>query len=182
LAQYIARAPVSLEKLKYEPFHGKVLFKTPKYNDYFKENFKSFDVLDFIALVTANIPPKHKQYIRRYGLYSSRSRGKWKEHEHLCRLAPNGWKEKQEIAVVVSQGAEEEASRETPAVGTKQQRSAWAKLIKKVYGVDPLVCTKCGSEMKIIAIILDPEETTKILRHLVKTGKSPPGFNPNSLN
>ncbi|MBN2442240.1 MAG: transposase [Spirochaetales bacterium] len=46
LAQYIARAPVSLEKLKYEPFHGKVLFKTPKYNDYFKENFKSFDVLD----------------------------------------------------------------------------------------------------------------------------------------
>jgi hypothetical protein len=67
LAQYIARAPVSLEKLKYEPFHGKVLFKTPKYNDFFKENFKSFDVLDFIALVTAHIPPKHKQYIRRYG-------------------------------------------------------------------------------------------------------------------
>jgi hypothetical protein len=46
LAQYIARAPISLEKLKYEPFHGKILFKTPKYNDYFKENFKSFDVLD----------------------------------------------------------------------------------------------------------------------------------------
>jgi len=89
LAQYIARAPVSLEKIRYEPFHGKVLFKTPKYNDYFKENFKSLDVLDFIALVTAHIPPKHKQYIRRYGLYSSRSRGKWREHEHLCRLAPD---------------------------------------------------------------------------------------------
>ena len=96
LAQYIVRAPISLEKLKYEPFHGKFLFKTPKYNDYFKENFKSFDVLDSIALVTAHIPPKHKQYIRRYGRlciakeYSSRSRGKWKEHEHLCRLAPDG--------------------------------------------------------------------------------------------
>ena len=46
LAQYIARCPVSLEKIKYEPFHGKILFKTPKYNDYFKENFKSFNVLD----------------------------------------------------------------------------------------------------------------------------------------
>jgi hypothetical protein len=179
LAQYIARAPVSLEKLKYEPFHGKVLFKTPKYNDFFKENFKSFDVLDFIALVTAHIPPKHKQYIRRYGLYSSRSRGKWKEHEHLCRLAPDGWKKKQEIAVTVPQ---EESSRETPAVGTKQQRSAWARLIKKVYGVDPLLCPKCGSDMKIIAIIMNPEETVKILRHLIKTGKSPPGFDPNSLN
>lgn len=80
-----------------DTFHGKVLFKTPKYNDYFKENFRSFDVLDFIAEVTAHIPLKQKQYIRRYGLYSSRSRGKWEEEEHLCRLAPDGWKEKHEV-------------------------------------------------------------------------------------
>ena len=65
LAQYIARCPISLEKIKYEPFHGKVLFKTPKYNDYFKENFRVFNTLDFIAIVTAHIPPKNKQYIRR---------------------------------------------------------------------------------------------------------------------
>ena len=115
----------------------------------------------------------------------SRSRGKWKEHKHLCRFAPDGWKEKQEIVEVVPQ---EESSRETPAAGTKQQRSAWAsfpmetELIKKVYGVDPLICPKCGSEMKIIAIIMDPEEIKKILHHLIKTGKSPPGFDPNSLN
>ncbi|MBN2534397.1 MAG: transposase [Spirochaetales bacterium] len=53
LAQYIARCPVSLEKIKYEPFHGKVLFKTPKYNDYFKEDFRTFNALDFIAEVMA---------------------------------------------------------------------------------------------------------------------------------
>ena len=69
LAQYIARCPISLEKIKYESFHGKVLFKTPKYNEYFKENFKSFDVLDFIAEVTVHIPPKYKEYIRRYWVY-----------------------------------------------------------------------------------------------------------------
>ena len=67
LLQYIARCPISLEKLKYESFHSKVLFKTPKYNDYFKENFRIFDALDFIALATAHIPPKYKQLIRRYG-------------------------------------------------------------------------------------------------------------------
>jgi len=43
--------------------HGKVLFKTPKYNEYFKENFREFDALEFIAEITAHIPPKHKQYI-----------------------------------------------------------------------------------------------------------------------
>ena len=36
--------------------------------------------------------------------------------------------------------------------------------------------------MKILAIITDPEEVKKILRHLVKTGKSPPGLDPASLN
>ena len=54
--------------------------------------------------------------------------------------------------------------------------STWAKLIAKIYEVDPLVCTKCGGEMKVVALIMDPVEVKKILRHLVKTGKSPPGF------
>ena len=92
LAQYIARAPISLKKLKYEPFKGKVLFKT-KYNEYFKENFEIFDAVDFIAKVTAHIPPKGKQYIRRYGLYASRNRGVWSKIKHVARLAPAGWKE-----------------------------------------------------------------------------------------
>jgi len=75
LAQYIARCPVSSDKVHNEPFHGKVLFKTPKYNEYFKENFKKINAFDFIAEVTAHIPPEHKQYICRYGLYASRTRG-----------------------------------------------------------------------------------------------------------
>ena len=29
--------------IKYEPFHAKVLFKTPKYNVYLNENFRVFD-------------------------------------------------------------------------------------------------------------------------------------------
>ncbi len=41
--------------------------------------------------------------------------------------------------------------------------------------VTPLVCRKCGGEMKVVAVIMDPVEVKKILRHLVKTGKSPPG-------
>ncbi len=52
----------------------------------------------------------------------------------------------------------------------------------KIYEVDPLVCKKCQSPMKILAVITDTEEVKKILRHLVKTGKSPPGLDPASLN
>ncbi len=39
IAQYIARCPISLKKIIYEPVKGKVIFKT-KYNAYFKENVR----------------------------------------------------------------------------------------------------------------------------------------------
>jgi len=32
--------------------------------------------------------------------------------------------------------------------------------------------------MKVIAVITDPEEVTKILRHLVKVGRPPQGLDP----
>lgn len=51
-----------------------VLFKTSKYNDYFKENFKSFDVLDFIALITAHIPHTQAVYSTIWSLFFTQSR------------------------------------------------------------------------------------------------------------
>ena len=32
-------------------------------------------------------------------------------------------------------------------------KQAWVRLLAKVYEVDPLVCPKCGGEMKVIAVI-----------------------------
>jgi len=97
------------------------LFKTPKYSSYVKEDFKVFNVLDFIALVTAHIPPKNKQYIRRYGLYASRTRGIWERFKHLTKLAPAGFKEKhnleqdKETDNPVSETQESSASRKQQA-------------------------------------------------------------------
>jgi len=36
--------------------------------------------------------------------------------------------------------------------------------------------------MRILAVITEPEEVRKILRYLVKIGRSPPGLDPASLN
>ena len=62
------------------------------------------------------------------------------------------------------------------------RKRSWARLLAKVSDVDPFMCPKCGAEMKVIAIIEDPEELKRILRHLVKIGRSPPGFEPDRLN
>ena len=55
LAEYIARPPVSLKKVRCEPFKGRVLFHTT-YSEYFKQNLHMFDALDFLAELTRHIP------------------------------------------------------------------------------------------------------------------------------
>ena len=49
----------------------------------------------------------------------------------------------------------------------------WARLIAKVYEIDPLVCPRCSCRMRILAVITAPAEVNKILRHLVKIGRPP---------
>ena len=50
--------------------------------------------------------------------------------------------------------------------GSKEFRRNWARLIQKIYEVDPLVCPKCKGKMKVIAVIEDEDVIKKILIHL----------------
>ena len=45
-------------------------------------------------------------------------------------------------------------------------RKNWARLIQKIYEVDPLLCPKCTSQMRVIAFAEDGEVIRKILKHL----------------
>ncbi|MFH1154828.1 MAG: IS91 family transposase, partial [Pseudomonadota bacterium] len=47
-----------------------------------------------------------------------------------------------------------------------ESRQNWARLIQKIYEVDPLVCPKCQGSMKIISFIEKLDVIEKILRHL----------------
>ena len=71
LAQYIARAPLSLQKLTYDQPGGKVLYHTD-YNPYFKHNTTLWNTADFIAALTQFVPPWGVRPVHYYGLYSSR--------------------------------------------------------------------------------------------------------------
>ncbi|MFZ3106465.1 MAG: hypothetical protein WA105_03700 [Candidatus Hydromicrobium sp.] len=44
---------------------------------------------------------------------------------------------------------------------------SWARLIKKIYEVDPLICPKCGGLMKIIAFIEYYKVIKKILDYFL---------------
>ncbi|MEW6667004.1 MAG: hypothetical protein AB1512_17515 [Thermodesulfobacteriota bacterium] len=45
-------------------------------------------------------------------------------------------------------------------------RKNWARLIQKIYEVDPLTCPKCQGLMRVISFIEDPQVIRKILKHL----------------
>jgi len=82
--------------------------------------------------------------IRYYGYYSNVSRGKRKKEEQddiiPCIIEDNGI--------------------------SPEQRKAWARLIQKIYEVDPLTCPKCQYSMRIIVFIEREDSIKKILKHV----------------
>jgi len=177
LSQYIARPPLALKKISIEENGEATVISYTSDNDFFKGEIRIFPVMRFLLELTQHIPPRGSQYIRRYGLYASRTKGKWPDIPHIARLAPDGWKAEHPPAPESVQPYYEES-----IFSDQESRSTWARLIAQVYEVDPLICPRCSTQMRILAVITDSQEVRKILRHLVKIGRSPPGLDLASFN
>jgi len=107
---------------------------------------ESLDYLEFIARITSHIPDKGQVMVRYYGLYANAHRGKVRKTA-LVPLAP---------------GMIEEELKRIPSRG-------WAEMIRKVYEVDPLVCSRCGGRMRVVAFLTEPAVVDRIIRHLELT-------------
>jgi hypothetical protein len=53
------------------------------------------------------------------------------------------------------------------------KRISWARLLKRVFGIDVSICAKCNGQIKIIAAIEDPKIIKKILDHLGLASTAP---------
>ena len=94
--------------------------------------------------MTTHIPDPREKMVRYYGLCSNVTREKRKaagtDDAVPCILEPQG--------------------------DGKALRRDWARLIQKIYEVDPLVCPKCTGKMRIISFIENVEVIREILKHL----------------
>ena len=54
-------------------------------------------------------------------------------------------------------------SAEVPDAWAKLRRQSWARVLQKVYEVDPFLCPKCQGTMSVVAIIEDPKKLSKII-------------------
>jgi hypothetical protein len=109
------------------------------------------DAEEFVAHVLVQIPDPRRHLVRYYGGYSNRARGQRRKAE---KLQGSG------------SGEVEDAIPAPPERAALRRR--WASLIRRVYEVDPLVCPRCGAEMRIIAFIT--ETIRRILDHIRKRG------------
>jgi hypothetical protein len=53
-----------------------------------------------------------------------------------------------------------------PVISSEQFRKNWARLIQKVFEVDPLVCTHCQDRLRVVSFIEEPGVIRRILEHL----------------
>jgi len=133
--------------MTYVPGESKVLYQS---KDGQKE--KAFDVLEWLAAMCSHVPNRGEQMVRYYGHYSNVSRGKRKRQDQ-DGLIPS----------ILEPVEDPDFSGDG---SSKEHRKNWARLIQKIYQVDPLTCVKCGGTMGIISFIEDPEIVKKILKHL----------------
>jgi len=103
--------------------------------------------LDFLAALCTHIPDPGQQLIRYYGGFSHVRRARARQ---TCSLP-----------------APPTQSPTTQDDCARRQKRSWARLIKKVFEADPLLCPRCGREMKIVSLIDSTcPAVERILRHL----------------
>ena len=139
LARYIIRASFSQERMTYLQQTARVEYRSKD-----GSKTKVFDALEWLAAMCPHIPNKGEQMVRYYGYYSNVSRGKRKKLDAddavPCILEPE--------------------------LSGRRCRRTWARLIQKIYEVDPLVCPKCNGQMRVIAFIEEMDVIRKVLKHL----------------
>ncbi len=158
LVRYMMRSPVSLTRLRFTPRAKEVVYAGKGGHDAREPGEEErVDAEDFVARVLVQIPDPRRHLVRYYGAYSNRARGQRRKAE--AQLEGNG------------SGKAEEPVPPPPERAALRRR--WANLIRRVYEVDPLVCPRCGADMRIIGFITEPRVIRRILNHIRKRHRVP---------
>lgn len=90
-----------------------------------------------------------------------------------CHLPSRAGKEEEDLAASGTECGPPAGSPESEDVYRRPQRN-WARLLHRIFEIDPLPCPKCGTEMKVVSVITEPEVIDKILKSIARTGGRDP--------
>jgi len=161
LCKYILRPPLANDRLKIlDDGNVRLEFKRP-----WSDGTASVELepLAFIARLAALVPPPKRHLTRYFGLLSSHAASR--------------------SAVVPAPAAPAPAEQVKPAC--KSTYIPWAELLRKTFGFE-IVCEKCHSQLRLIALIKTEAVAKKILKamhlpteipelHPARPARPPPG-------
>jgi len=133
----------------------------------------TLDALDFVHAVVTQIPDARKHLVRYYGAYSHRRCAIVREKNGAADALAGAGTPAAPLApepVTPAEPGSPDAKRRSACFRPDEGR----RVLKKVFEVDPLVCAKCGGEMKVIAWITDRAVIDRILAHRAKAGLASP--------
>jgi len=167
LVRYMMRSPVSLSRLRFASGEKEMVYARKGGHDAREPGEgERIDAEEFVARVLVQVPDPRRHLVRYYGAYSNRARGRRRKAAERLEAHDSSVSSPQPVPTPTERAA---------------LRRRWANLIRRVYEVDPLVCPRCGAEMRVISFITEPRVIRRILDHIRKrdtASRSPPHPQP----
>ena len=115
IGRYLARPAIAEYRIiSFNEHYVTFWYKNPNSN---KEKRITLPMKKFLGRVLSHIPPKNFKMVRRFGLYSRRSKNKTPKKIKLFKT-----------------------------------KSSWAERFFMAFGINPLICRKCGSQLHLLEI------------------------------
>jgi len=124
------------------------------------------DPLELIHRLTLQIPDPKQHLVRYSGACANRVRRLYRAAEGMKRgsggmcpaTGPRG----------------PPGPRDEESTFAKDRKKTWARLLRKVFEVDPLLCPACKVEMTVVSVITDSVVVDAILEHTAQGGGHDP--------
>src|SRR3989337_2632241 len=150
IARYMSRAAISVDRVEFNPGDNTLTVYERKDRPS-SGMHRIYTIMEFMALLAGHIPSPYESLVYYYGLYSSSHRGKERREN----------RDDQRIGIQETKGA-------------GRASSTWARLIHRIFEVNPLQCIKCGGNMRVVAFITDYQTSKSILKHIGEETIRPP--------
>lgn len=163
LCRYVARPPVSQERLELAPDRQRLLYR-------FKRAWRDgthavlLDPLDFIARLAALIPPPRFHLLRYHGVLAAHANAR---SEVVPGRAPE-LVEPTQLKLLFDGEVTVREPGSKPA-----SRHPWAWLLQRVFAVDIMVCPRCRGAMKLVEIANERDAIARVFA-TVGLGPRPP--------
>jgi len=151
LCRYIARPPIAEERLS-QNANGQVVYKLKRPYD---------DGTSHIVMSPMELMEKLASIVPRPRVHLTRFHGILAPHYKHRKMIVPVKAEPPKLELVTDQTPIEKLAEQK-----KKSRISWARLLKRIFGIDVETCNLCGGKVKIISAIEDPKVIKKILDHV----------------